>query len=224
MAKIGGDHIDVDTHQYPSMPASCYGKASEVLPESKTRRIFNSDIGSSESGHADSLIVDMPLTTHLTSTAHSQQTQPSILVPAVYTDTTPEHTRPIGAIFAIILAGITGFAISITLLTRYLQRARQEKNQIEEEDAALEDVLHLSKLNERAWNVGLKRLHKASIRKWSIEEASAQLVGVLGRPNLDTKTPWLQGCAEREMLEKLFEQEEKVRRGDREKALPMCPQ
>ena len=38
------------------------------------------------------------------------------------------------------------------------------------------------------------------------------------------KTPWLQGCAEREMLEKLFERENRVRRGNREKPLPVCPE
>lgn len=219
MANIGGDHIDVDTHPYPDMPESFYGKASEVL---------NADVGSGESGHANSLIVDTPMTTHLTSTTHSQHMQPSsmaqIIPPATYRDATPEYTRPIGAIFVVVLAGIIGLAVPITLLTWYLKRTRQETKQMEEEDAVLEDVLYRSKLNERAWNVGLKRLHTASIRKWSNEEASVQFVGVLGRPNLDMKTPWLQGCAEREMLEKLFERENRVRRGNREKPLPVCPE
>lgn len=219
MANIGGDHIDVDTHPYPDMPESFYGKASEVL---------NADVGSGESGHASSLIVDTPMTTHLTSTTHSQHMQPSsmaqIIPPATYRDATPEYTRPIGAIFVVVLAGIIGLAVPITLLTWYLKRNRQETKQMEEEDAVLEDVLYRSKLNERAWNVGLKRLHTASIRKWSNEEASVQFVGVLGRPNLDMKTPWLQGCAEREMLEKLFERENRVRRGNREKPLPVCPE
>ncbi|KAI4661752.1 uncharacterized protein J4E78_004541 [Alternaria triticimaculans] len=201
MANIGGEHIDVDTHPYPGMLESLYGKASEVL---------DPDVGSGESGYANSLI-DIPISTHLTSTKHSQHMQPSSLAqfihPATYRDTTPEDTRPIGAIFAVVLAGIIGFAVPITLLTRYLKRARQETKQMEEEDAVLENVLYRSKLNERAWNVGLKRLHAASIRKWSNEEACAQFVGVLGRPNLDMKTPWLQGCVEREMLEKLFERE-----------------
>ena len=85
--------------------------------------------------------------------------------------------------FAIVLAGIIGLAVPITLLTRYLKRARQEQKQTEEEDAVLEDVLQHSQLNSRAWNVGLRRLQTASIRKWPNEEASAQLVGVLGRPN-----------------------------------------
>ncbi|KAI4921495.1 hypothetical protein J4E85_008840 [Alternaria conjuncta] len=209
MANIEGDHINVDTHPYPDMPESFYGKASEVL---------NADVGSGESGHANSLIVGTPMTTHLTSTTHSQNMQPSSLAqfipPATYRDGTPEHTRPIGAISVVVLAGIIGLAVPITLLTRYLKRARQETKQMEEEDAVLEDVLYRSKLNERAWNVGLKRLHTASVRKWSNEEASAQLVGVLGRPNLDMNTPWLQGCAEREMLEKLFERENRCARSD----------
>jgi len=218
MANIGGDHIDVDTHPYPDMPESFYGKASEVL---------NAGVGSGESGHANSLIVDTPMTTHLTSTTHSHHMQPSSLAqfipPATYRDATPEHTRPIGAIFVVVLAGIIGLAVPITLLTRYLKRTRQETKQMEEEDAVLEDVLYRSKLNERAWNVGLKRLHTDSIRKWSNEEASAKFVGLLGQPNLEMKTPWLQGCAEREMLEKPFERENRVRRGNREKPLPVCP-
>ena len=219
MANIGGDHIDVDTHPYPDMPESFYGKASEVL---------NADVGPEESGHANSLIVDTPMTTHLTSTTHSHHMQPSLLAqflpPATYRDAPPENTRPIGAIFVVVLAGIIGLAVPITLLTRYLKRASQETKQMEEEDGVLEDVLYRSKLNERAWNVGLKRLHTASIRKWSNEEASAQFVGVLGRPNLDMKTPWLQGCAEREMLEKLFERDNRVRGGNREKRLPVFPE
>jgi hypothetical protein len=225
MAKVARDHIDVDTRPHPNVPTSFYRVASDTMFEVGTRESSDLEATSGANSRVESLSISIQLATSPTSATRSQQTQPSIPVqsisPTMSGTAPPPPEFSIGVVFAIAVGGIIGLAIPIILLTRYLQRAKQRRKQMEEEDAVLEHVMSHNKVDQRAWNMGFKRLNKASMRKWSDNEATAQLADVLGRANSDTKPLWSRGCAEREMLRKLFEYEDKVRRGDKEKGLPV---
>jgi hypothetical protein len=227
MAKLARGHIDVDTRPHPNVPASYYRVASDTMFEIVTRGSSDLEATSGADSRVESLSISIQAATSPTSETRSQQTQPSIPVPSISPTMSGTAAPPpppefsIGVIFAIAVGGIIGLAIPTILLTRYFQRAKQRRKQMEEEDAVLEHMMSHNKVDQRAWNMGFKRLNKASMRKWSDNEATAQLADVLGQANLDTKPLWSRGRAEREMLRKLFEHEDKVRRGDKEKGLPM---
>lgn len=82
-------------------------------------------------------------------------------------DTKPPagYNLPGGAIFAIIIGSIVGIILPIILLIQYVISGRRMK----EEKAVLEEVLATGVANEKARNIGLRRLLNASSRKWAAD-------------------------------------------------------
>jgi hypothetical protein len=92
MANVDRDHIDVDTRPYPIVRASFYGTASGVVLETATSRPSGSVIASSGKSHAETLAINILMTTYSTVAASSQRAQSLISVQSLKSTMTGKAT------------------------------------------------------------------------------------------------------------------------------------
>ncbi|KAH7399313.1 hypothetical protein BKA66DRAFT_451495 [Pyrenochaeta sp. MPI-SDFR-AT-0127] len=115
-----------------------------------------------------------------------------------------ENTLPGGAIFAIVVGSIVGIIFPFFLFTRYITRGRRMKKERE----ILEETLATGFADEKAQDMGLRRLLDASSRKW----AADHYVSHFEQGDLDARRAREKANAESLLLQSVFNSQQGNRR------------